>query len=113
MSAGQGERSWIAPTALEACALQRAADMKATLRGNAARDSSTLELGQRLMLRCAMGYLLGSVLAAALGFAGVGTFSLEAVVFILLCSALLLAAGLMCSALGALYAEEAKPRKGR
>ena len=87
--------------------------MKATVFRKTARKDLTLEQGQRMMLRCAAGYLLGAVVAAALGFAGVGTFSIGAVVFILSCSALLLAAGLMCSALGALDTDERSVTKRR
>lgn len=63
------------------------------------------DVGQRMMLRCAGGYLFASALAAALGFAGLGRFSIAAVVFLLLTAALLLAAGLFCSALGTLADE--------
>ena len=62
------------------------------------------------MVRCACGYLLAAVLAALLGFAAVGRLALGAVVFILLFSALLLAAGLLCTALGALTADERRRR---
>ncbi|MCC6534749.1 MAG: hypothetical protein IT531_19565 [Burkholderiales bacterium] len=68
--------------------------------------AATLELGRRLMLRCAGGYLLASIVAAAVGFAGMGRLSLSALVFALLLSALMLAAGLLCSALGALEFSE-------
>ena len=61
------------------------------------------------MLRCAGSYLFVSALAAALGFAGLGRLTLGAVVFLLLTSALLLAAALLCSFLGTLDTDEAAP----
>ena len=61
-----------------------------------------LEDGQRVMLRCAGGYIFASATAAALGFSGIGNLVLSAVVLLLLLSALLLAAGLLCTALGTL-----------
>ena len=87
--------------------------MKVTIMRRTGCVDVTLAHGQRTMLRCAAGYLLGAVVAAALGFAGVGTFGVGAVVFILTCSALLLAAGLMCSALGALDTGETSLNKRR
>jgi hypothetical protein len=75
--------------------------------------ASTLELGQRLMLRCAGGYLIGAVLAAALGFASVGTLTIDFIVLALLFSTLLLAAGLVCSALGALGSEDPAAERRR
>lgn len=71
----------------------------------------TVQAGQRLMLRCAGGYIFASATAAALGFAGMGRLSLGAVVFLLLLAALMLAAGLLCSALGVMDTDE--PRRGR
>ena len=63
------------------------------------------------MLRCAIGYLVGSAFSAAIGFAGVGRFDLSAIVLILLFSALLLGAGLLCSALGALSVDERQAQR--
>lgn len=80
--------------------------MKSVLASSRQAPAITVEAGQRLMLRCAGGYILASALAAALGFTGIGEFSLAAVVLLLLTAALLLAAGLLCSALGVLCAEE-------
>jgi len=71
----------------------------------------TLELGQRTMLRCAGGYLVASVLSAAIGFAAVGRVDLGAIVFILLFSALLLGAGLLCGALGAFCVERGQTNR--
>lgn len=62
--------------------------------------------GERIMLRCAAGYTSASALAAALGFAGIGTLALSAVVWLLLMAALLLAAGLLCGALSTLAVKE-------
>ena len=61
-----------------------------------------LEDGQRIMFRCATGYIVASATAGALGFAGIGDLSLSAVVLLLLVSALLLAAGLLCTLLATL-----------
>ncbi len=72
-----------------------------------------------MMLRCSMGYIVASATAAALGFAGIGDFGLGAVVLLLSLSALLLAAGLLCSAIGALApdapsdAAAERPKSGR
>lgn len=71
----------------------------------------TLELGQRMMLRCAGGYLVAAVLSAAIGFAAVGRVDLGAIVFILLFSALLLGAGLLCGALGAFCVERGQTNR--
>lgn len=70
----------------------------------------TVEAGQRVMLRCAGGYIFASATAAALGFTGIGQITLAAVVFLLLFAALLLAAGLLCSALGLMTADESQRR---
>lgn len=71
----------------------------------------SIEEGQRMMLKCAGGYIFASATAGALGVAGIGDFSLSAVVLLLLLSALLLAAGLLCSALGTLVHEEHEPNE--
>lgn len=62
------------------------------------------------MLRCSVGYIVASATAAALGFAGIGEFVLGAVVLLLLLSALLLAAGLFCSVIGALAPNDSSAR---
>jgi hypothetical protein len=72
-----------------------------------------IEDGQRIMLRCAMGYIVASATAAGLGFAGLGKFALGSVVLLLALSALLLAAGLLCSALGTLESTERPDRRDR
>ena len=107
MSGGQGRR-------LKARALHQCYGMKAKAVAYLQKSQSpaiTLELGQRMMLRCALGYLVAAALSAAIGFAAVGRIDLGAIVFILLFSALLLGAGLLCGALGAFCVERGRSNR--
>jgi len=69
------------------------------------RQGLELEQSQWLMLCYAGGYLFAGAFAAMLGFAGIGKLTLGTVVFLLILSALLLAAALLCSVLGTLESD--------